>query len=82
MRYFADWQTAQCRSERALNHKIQGKITKIRALSGRFPPNARIPGRAQIYPGDLLTLEMCSIFPTTPVNRINESKNMNIDYDK
>ena len=33
-----------------------GKITKIRALSGRFSTNARISGRTRIYPGDLVTL--------------------------
>ena len=31
-------------------------MTKIRALSGRFSPNARISGRARVYPGDLGTL--------------------------
>ena len=57
-RYFADWRTAQYRSERALHHKIPGNVSKIRALSRSFPPNARISGRARIYPGDLLTLLM------------------------
>ena len=33
-----------------------GTITKIRALSRRLSPNARISGRARIYPGDLGTL--------------------------
>ena len=33
-----------------------GKITKIRALSGRFSPNAQISGHTQIYPGELGTL--------------------------
>ena len=35
-----------------------GKITKIRALSGRLSPNTRISGRARIYPGDLGTLSL------------------------
>ena len=33
-----------------------GKITEIRALSGRFSPNAQISGHTQIYPGELGTL--------------------------
>ena len=35
-----------------------GTITKIRALSRRLSPNARISGRARIYPGDLGTLSL------------------------
>ena len=57
-RYFAVWQTAQYCAKRALNHKNPGKIIKIRALSGQFSPNARISGRARIYPGDLVALQM------------------------
>ena len=40
----------------ALNHQNTGKITKIQALYGRFPTNARIYRRARIYTGDLGTL--------------------------
>ena len=40
----------------ALNHQNTGKITKIQALYGRFPTNARIYGRACIYTADLGTL--------------------------
>ena len=36
--------------------KNPGKITKIRALSRQFSPNARISGQARIYPGDLVAL--------------------------
>ena len=50
------WQTAQYRAKCALYHKSPGKITKIRALSGQFSLNARVSGRARIYPGDLVTL--------------------------
>ena len=41
-------------------HKSQypGKFTKIRALFRRLSPNARISGRARIYPGDLGTLSL------------------------
>ena len=53
---FAVWQTAQYRTECALNHKSPGKITKIWALSRWVSPNARIHGYARIYPGDLGTL--------------------------
>ena len=52
---FCLYQTAQYRAIRALNHK-SGQITKIRALSGRFSPNARISGQARINPGDLVAL--------------------------
>ena len=31
--------------EHAQNHKKTGKITTIRALDGRFSPNARLDGR-------------------------------------
>ena len=40
----------------ALNHQNMGKITKIRALYGRFPTNAQIYRRARIYTGELGTL--------------------------
>ena len=51
----AIWQTAQWRSQCALNHKSPGRITKIWALSGRISTIAGhlMPG----YPGDLVTLQ-------------------------